>query len=190
MLQQTPTNQQTIVEYRSDPRVGFTTVTIYGPTVESVQKEIDRAVRIIDRDGGLANFKGPRRCLGGYGAVGEIVTEDQIPAARGIANALGITGTVAILIGAAFILSACATAGGSWAQSCIPPKQFDYEPKHYYVRNLSPANLRAVCGSTAALGCSIGRTIYVRKDLNKQWRACVLRHEKAHINGAAGDHRT
>lgn len=89
--------------------------------------------------------------------------------------------------GGLLLLCACqTTAGIPGPTSCNPPARYDHEPKHYYVRTLSPQNLYQVCGR--ALGCTIKPTIYLRSDLNKTWRACVLRHEKGHINGWPGNH--
>jgi hypothetical protein len=72
----------TIVEYRSDPAHDFTQVTIYGPTAQAVSIEIDRAMRAVERDGGSAVFKGPKRALSGYGAIGEIVRQETAEAAE------------------------------------------------------------------------------------------------------------
>ncbi len=68
---------QTVVEYRTDPGFPFTQVTIFAPTEQGVQTEIERAMRSVERDGATATFRGPRRCLYGYGAIGEIVAFAQ-----------------------------------------------------------------------------------------------------------------
>ena len=67
------TDARTVVEYQSHPSVNFTQVTIYGPTEEAVQCEIKKAIRFAELEGrNNFLFKGPRRALTGYGAVGEI----------------------------------------------------------------------------------------------------------------------
>jgi hypothetical protein len=67
------TELRTVVEYQSHPSQDFTQVTIYGPTEEAVQSEIKRAVRFAELEGrNNFLFKGPRRTLAGYGAIGEI----------------------------------------------------------------------------------------------------------------------
>lgn len=82
------------------------------------------------------------------------------------------------------LLAGCVTTG---ATSCNPPARFDFEPKHYYVRSVSPTDFGLIC-SHLGQGCTIGPTIYLRNDLSKEWRKCVLRHEKGHINGWPGHH--
>lgn len=65
----------TVVAYRSHPLLPFIEVTIYGPTEQAVQTEINRVMRSLERDGGgKASFHNPRRIpQGGYGTVGEVV---------------------------------------------------------------------------------------------------------------------
>jgi hypothetical protein len=61
------------VEYRSDPKFpGFTAIEITGPTAADVQLQMDRIYRSVERDGGQANFMGPSRRAGGYGALGGV----------------------------------------------------------------------------------------------------------------------
>lgn len=83
------------------------------------------------------------------------------------------------------LLWACAAIPGPY--SCNPPARYDYEPKEYYVRNFAPAELDAWCGARAK-ACTFFKTIYIRNDLPVQWRACVLRHEKGHVNGWPATH--
>lgn len=65
--------ESVVVQYQSHPNVPYTAVTIYGPTEQDVQTEINRAMRAVEREGGSATFKGPRRIpSGGFGAIGEV----------------------------------------------------------------------------------------------------------------------
>ncbi|MGE5165128.1 MAG: hypothetical protein ACM3IH_14040 [Sphingobacteriales bacterium] len=85
---------------------------------------------------------------------------------------------------AGLLLAGCQTVS---AAQCIPPARYDHEPKkHYSVRNLSPQDMAALC--SGAKGCTIDRVIFLRNDLPPEWRACVLRHEKGHLNGWPGNH--
>lgn len=66
--------ESVVVQYQSHPNVPYTAVTIYGPTERDVQTEINRAMRAVEREGGNATFKGPRRIpSGGFGAIGEVI---------------------------------------------------------------------------------------------------------------------
>ena len=66
--------QQTVVRCVDDPAVPqITMVTIYAPTLALCQQKIDRIIRGVERDGGMATFKGPRQLPhGGFGAFGEV----------------------------------------------------------------------------------------------------------------------
>ena len=71
----------TNVQYESDPNLpGRTAIRITGPTRVGVQAQIDKAMRSVEDGTGFANFIGPARVVGGWGAMGEIVIDPSQPA--------------------------------------------------------------------------------------------------------------
>jgi hypothetical protein len=78
----------------------------------------------------------------------------------------------------------------------VPPAQYDYEPTvHYTVYNVPLDFLKEIaCPGNEAMraGCAVRTTqppdpefwsIYIRRDVTPEERECILRHEKAHLNG-------
>jgi hypothetical protein len=98
------------------------------------------------------------------------------------------------------LLIAC-SASAEEAMVCremyTPPPEFIYEPTDSYkVVEWPDELLQAVCTNgglptrpfTIFRGCAtkIGEAewfIYINRDLDEDQKACVLRHEKAHVNG-------
>jgi hypothetical protein len=67
----TTASEDTVIRLRS-AMPGVTEVTIYAPTEAECSKAIEQCLRMVDREGGFGKFRGPRRCIGGFGAIGEI----------------------------------------------------------------------------------------------------------------------
>ena len=68
-----PRSGQTHVLYKTDPNFpGLTEITIFSPTITECQAAIDRVMRYAEMDGCDCHFIGPRKCLGGFGARGNL----------------------------------------------------------------------------------------------------------------------
>lgn len=100
----------------------------------------------------------------------------------------------------ALLAAAIITQSAARADIGPPPARYDHAFRgHLNVVYLDQNALFALCGQRGQrpewlLGCTEGAsngacTIHMRNDMNRAWRARILRHEVGHCNGWPGDHR-
>lgn len=82
---------------------------------------------------------------------------------------------------------------GTPCTDLVPPAQYRHEPRGAYtVERVSRERLNFLCaGSGARYACSFegDQAIYIVKALpNTSYLACLLVHEKAHLNGWPASH--